>query len=119
MRFEDELRTSKTLPAIEGISKYLVNNGYQDILWLSKVQSNWELIVGSGLSKKAWPVYLNKGILRINTSDAAYTTALRYNKHDILSNIRVAIQSTVIKDLSFSVADENSLRIMKPKYTYS
>ena len=69
------------------IENVLKQNNLQDVLYFSRILNNWKVIIGEPLSKKAFPLKLEKKVLFIGVEDSAYSHHLKYFETNILELI--------------------------------
>ncbi len=87
------------------VEDVLNENNLQSVLYFSKIQKHWEIIVGKPLAAKTSPVQLIKKKLIVNVADAAYSHHLKYFERQILDLIASPeiCGEGVVKKVSFKV----------------
>lgn len=82
--FSDTPRPEKLERTVE---KVLKDNDLQSVLFFSKIQKHWEIIVGKPLAAKTAPVKLHEKTLIVEVEDAAYSHHLKYYESNIIDLI--------------------------------
>lgn len=87
------------------VEDVLTENNLQSVLYFSRIQKHWEIIVGKPLAAKTSPVQLLKKKLIVNVADAAYSHHLKYFERQILDLIASPeiCGEGVVKKVSFKV----------------
>ena len=69
------------------VEEVLTENNLQSVLYFSKIQKHWEIIVGEPLAAKTSPVQLIKKKLIVHVVDAAYSHHLKFFEKNIIDLI--------------------------------
>ncbi len=80
----DPKATTKLEKAVEDV---LVENNLQVVLYFSKIQKHWDILVGEPLAAKTSPSRLVRKTLYVRVEDAAYSHHLAYFEKNIIDLI--------------------------------
>ncbi len=80
----DQNSITKLEDAVEDV---LIENKLQAVLYFSKIQKNWAVLVGEPLAAKTSPVKMTGKTLFVEVEDAAYSHHLRYYEKQMLDLI--------------------------------
>lgn len=81
---DNQVNVTKLEDAVEDV---LVENNLQAVLYFSKIQKNWSVLVGEPLAVKTSPQKLEKKTLIVAVEDAAYSHHLKYYEQQLLDLI--------------------------------
>ncbi len=98
------------------VEDVLTENNLQSVLYFSKIQKYWEIIVGKPLAAKTSPIQLHKKKLIVHVADAAYSHHLKYFERQILDLIASPeiCGEGVVKKVSFRVGKTTIASSPKP-----
>ena len=84
----NEINDQKTATKLhEAVEEVLVENNLQTILYFSKIQKHWDILVGKPLAAKTSPNRLVHKTLYVIVEDAAYSHHLAYFEKNIIDLI--------------------------------
>ena len=94
------------------VENVLVENKLESVLYFSKIQKHWEIIVGQSLAKKTSPLKLSNKTLVVMAEDAAYSHHLRYFENNIIELISSPeiCGEGIVKKVVFKVGETSILR---------
>ena len=92
-------RNTKEKPLKEVIEQFLKNYNIEEKVTQARLESAWEKMMGSVISKYTQELFLHNKVLHIRLSSSSLREELNYAKDKIISHINKEIGKEIIKDV--------------------